>query len=597
MMTQTTKGGARLAAEESDALSPGSKALIALAAVLGAALLTLGAFCAVAAASNTVYPRTTVLGNEVGGLTVEEAAQRLAPLLPQAYDQNGIPLLLDGEEVLLATLSDLGLSPEAEQCAQLAYAAGRSGNLLMDGIGYVAALLRVQEVTPTLDLGTAAVQRAVEQIAQQIEREAQPLRYELREDDLSHIALTKAQTGIALDREALTQQLRERLHSGDLSAIDCAYDALPYDSAITLDSIAQELLGECQNAGYDSASGSITEERIGVFFDTEQARTLLQNAAEGETVLVDARVQFPTVYAKDLTEDVLFRDLLASYSTKLTGSAARISNVRLAANACNGTVLNTGDEFSFNGVVGKRTAARGYLPAPAYLAGETVDTIGGGICQVSSTLYAACLHANLAITDRTAHRYVSSYIPNGLDATVSWGTLDYKFQNNTNYPIRIVATTENGKLHVQLYGTKTDESYVVITSETYGATGYETVYQDTPDLPAGTEQVKQTPYSGCKVQTYRNVYAADGTLLSSTAEALSHYKSRNKIILRGTAASSTITPAPAPDDDDGSGELDGFFDPSVPSDDTTILPGFNGDDDASTGKNDELIDTGEDWIF
>ena len=205
----------------------------------------------------------------------------------------------------------------------------------------------------------------------------------------------------------------------------------------------------------------------------------------------------------------------------------------------------------------------------------------------------------MEITERTAHRYVSSYIKNGLDATVSWGTLDYKFRNNTDYPIKIVTTTNDGKITVMLYGTKVDDSYVVMTSKEYEPTGFNVVYQDTPDLPAGTEEVKQTAYSGCKVKTYRNVYAGDGTLISSTDEAFSHYKSRDKIILRGIGGAGSVTPG------DPNGELEGWGDPSEGlGDSESLIPGFNPDeplmDDpyVDTPPADApFIDNGEDWIF
>ena len=109
------------------------------------------------------------------------------------------------------------------------------------------------------------------------------------------------------------------------------------------------------------------------------------------------------------------------------GTAARVSNVKLASAAFDGTVLNSGDLFSYNETVGQRTEAKGYKAAPAYVQGETVDEIGGGVCQPSSTLYYACLLANMEITERYAHRYIPAYITRGMDATVSWGGPDYKF--------------------------------------------------------------------------------------------------------------------------------------------------------------------------
>lgn len=549
-MAETASGGARL---ENAAPTRSKKWLAALGILAALLIAAYGTLCYLVYTSDTIFPNTTVLSYPVGGLTEVEAAEQLRPLLPEGYRSHGISFRLDGEEALLTSLADLGLSPNAEESARLAYDAGRGGNVALHGYYYLRALLLGQEVTPPLDLSDSAIQSAADTVRAALEREAQPLRYRLDESDNEHIAFIQAQTGRKVDSDKLLSDLSAMLRGGTLGSIDCAYDPLPYDESVTVKTIARELIQDGRNAWYDPATGEISEAILGVQFDANEAETLLAETAEGEEVAVDAEVFFPVVYKAEL-EEVLFRDVLATYTTTVPGPAARINNVRLAARACNGAVLNCGDEFSFNKRVGKRTEERGYQAATAYIAGESVDTIGGGICQASSTLYAACLLADLEITSRTAHRYVSSYIPYGMDATVSWGTLDYRFRNDTDYPIKVVSAFNGSKLTFTLYGTKVDDHYVEITSEQLGGTvGWETVYEETDELPLGTEEVKQTPYTGRKIQTYRNVYAGDGTLLSSAAEALSDYKSRDQIILVGTADPEALPPDGADSPDDGGG--------------------------------------------
>ena len=177
-----------------------------------------------------------------------------------------------------------------------------------------------------------------------------------------------------------------------------------------------------------------------------------------------------------------------------------------------------------------------------------MDEIGGGICQTSSTLYLACLRSNLEITERYAHRYVPAYIPAGMDATVSWGGPDYKFTNNTDYPIKIVTSYSGGYLTVQILGTNLTGVTAKITNEHLSTTPYKVVYEDDPTLAPGTEQVKTTPYTGYKYRTYRNLYDADGNLISSSYEATSDYKSRDKVILRGPAVEEPDTPTVGPGD-------------------------------------------------
>ena len=222
---------------------------------------------------------------------------------------------------------------------------------------------------------------------------------------------------------------------------------------------------------------------------------------------------------------------------KILKPGGRIGNVKLSAQIINGLVLNSGETFSYNGSVGKRTADRGFKPAPAYVKGETVDEIGGGICQTSSTLYLACLMSNLEITERYAHRYVPAYIAWGMDATVSWGGPDYKFTNNTLDPVKIVTKYEKGYLTVQILGTNVDGTYVKMSNEVLSKTPWETIYQEDPTMaPGSPDVVKVTPYTGYKVNSYQTIYDKDGKVIDSHFEASSNYKVRNKVILQAPAA-------------------------------------------------------------
>lgn len=164
-----------------------------------------------------------------------------------------------------------------------------------------------------------------------------------------------------------------------------------------------------------------------------------------------------------------------------------------------------------------------------------MDVYGGGVCQVSSTLYYATLKANLEIVMRYCHQYAPGYIKWGCDATVYDGFPDFIFANNTDYPIKIVTYWNDNNVTVEILGTKVDDSYVEMVSETVDVIPWETVYEETDELAPGEKQEIQTPYTGYVVQTWRNVYAGDGSLLSSTFEATSNYESRDQIIRIGKA--------------------------------------------------------------
>ena len=346
--------------------------------------------------------------------------------------------------------------------------------------------------------------------------------------------VTLAKDGRTVSLSDLRQGLESANWAGDLSL------PVPYTTTaaqvLSAQDIHDAVAGEMKNAGYDPATKSITPEQLGADFDVTAAQAALDAAQPGETVAIPASIQRPAVTAEEL-KGVLFRDVLGTCKTHVSGTAARISNVKLSASTINGYVLNCGEVFSYNGTVGQRTAARGYQAAPAYVKGETVDEIGGGICQTSSTLYLACLMSNLEITERYAHRYVPAYIAWGMDATVSWGGPDYKFTNNTLYPVKIVTKYEKGYLTVQILGTNVDGTYVKMSNEVLSKTPWETIYQEDPTMaPGSPDVVKVTPYTGYKVNSYQTIYDKDGKVIDSHFEASSNYKVRNKVILQAPAA-------------------------------------------------------------
>lgn len=578
----------------------GKLPLIIAAAV--AAVLVIGyiAICAVAANSDTILPHVSVLlpDIEVGGQTKPEARDYLAEVLDDAMERCGYSSALvdegssspkadsaDGKDTPNAggnqnalsdasysfTLADLGAGVDLDALTQQLYQVGREGGFLTNGWTYLTHLLgRDRCILPEeagLTLDNLRTRATAERLAESLSYPAVDSAWETGADT---ITLTKARDGRSVDPAELEAAIRGMV-SGRSDYALCGFTTLAA-KVLTAQEIYDTVAGEMKNAGYDPDTKSIYAETVGAEFDAEEAQKLLDSAEPGETVEIAAVIEYPTVTAEQL-EKVLFRDVLGTYTTHVGGSSGRIGNVRLSAKSINGYVLNCGEVFSYNDVVGQRTAARGYSAAPAYVKGETVDEIGGGICQTSSTLYMATLLSNLEIVTRAAHRYVPAYIPKGMDATVSWGGPEYRFRNDTDYPIKVTASVSSKNyLTITIYGTKTDDTYVKITNEVLGSTPYETVYENDSTLPAGTEKVKQTPYTGYKVRTYRNVYSGDGKLISSTFEASSDYKARNKIILKGPEA---VTKPDPPVTDPGTATNPGTTEPGTTTDpgaETPVTP-------------------------
>ena len=541
-------GGARLKKSN-------KKPLVIVEIVAGILLAAYLGLCVYAGSLNTFYPNRNINGIDVGGLTVSEAQAKLeTELLAQKIT------LTDSATGVTAvvTVADLGYTAaDFAGDAQYWKDCDKQEGFFNKGWAYLSfAMGRWPGGANWPDMDQAALEETAARLAGTFAQEPLDSVYELAD---SAIRITKARDGWAAD--GLEKVLANiSAYSQDGYQVSFSSTTVPAKT-LTAQEIYDEVSGEVKNAGYDAETDSIIPEQVGAEFDVAAAQAALDAAEPGETVSIDAVIEYPTVTAEELRE-VLFRDVLGEARTQVKGTAARKSNVNLSAAAINSYVMNTGDIFSYNGVVGQRTAARGYQPAPAYVKGETVDEIGGGICQTSSTLYLACLRANLEITERYAHRYIPTYITPGMDATVSWGGPDYKFANDTSYPIKIVTEYAGGYLTVRILGTKTDDITVKMTNEFLSSTPYETIYEDDETLAPGTEQVKTTPYTGSKYRTYRNLYDGDGNLISSTYEATSDYKARNKVILRGPAK--TDEPAvPAA----GSGEI-----PATPDEPATEPP-------------------------
>lgn len=264
------------------------------------------------------------------------------------------------------------------------------------------------------------------------------------------------QTAFDLCRGGGLQQQFETL-SGMGAGVDYTVSRT-YCTREALEGIA---LGIALNTNYlpsdAEAIGFDAETQMFIFGDPTSGQTLDREAlySDIESAFEQGGGEVELKY--DYTEGEVPVDgygLIATYTTDAsTSSSARLHNIRLALSTINGTCVEPGEVFSFNGVVGERTKAAGYRPAPAYSRMETVMEYGGGICQVSSTLYAAVEKAGLEIVERHSHSLKVTYIPKGMDATVDWGNKDFKFANNTSEAIYIVGYVDGfEQVHINLYG-------------------------------------------------------------------------------------------------------------------------------------------------
>ena len=254
----------------------------------------------------------------------------------------------------------------------------------------------------------------------------------------------------------------------------------------------------------------VKQDASGIKLDKEAAAGVVTRAVSSgrNFVQLPIVVDPPQVTSKDLAE---INTLLASFTTPFNaGKRGRTHNLRLGARAISGKVVMPSQVFSFNDTIGPRLVGTGFQIAQIYVRGELVDGIGGGICQVSSTLFNAVLLAGLKVVERSPHPEAVPYVAAGRDATVAYGHKDFRFQNTNKMPIGIVTMVRGSNVTVQLYGSAQDRREVkVFTGKRRRvAAGSKTVVDAT--LDAGVRKVVEKGVSGADVVLYRKMVGPDG---------------------------------------------------------------------------------------
>ena len=421
---------------------------------------------------DTTYPNLILNGVEVGGLTEAQVAEKLSTSGWQERVSTPLTVTTVGGQSFEVDPLQSGLVLPAEQAASFAYSYGRNGNVIDNLLDYLDCLIH------PVDLELAAQTANRDYLLSCIDANQAAVNALLGDAEYvpdyegSRLLLHKGWGQLRLDQEAILSAITDALSRGDTSVTCSALSSelTPPD----FQAIYYELQKDPRDASFtDDGRFEVIDEVVGCTFDVAAASQLWANAAPAEEIAIPMQVTWPAVTGKQL-RDSLFRDLLGSCTTNYWNSTDnRINNVQLASSKIDGTILYPGDLFSYNEVVGTRTTEAGFLPAPAYVDGDVKDEIGGGACQVSSTLYAATLFAFLETVERTNHYFPVHYMQLGTDATVTipdagGNVMDLKFRNSRNYPIKLVAYStvdeENYQrnLTFEIWGTLEDGDYMPI---------------------------------------------------------------------------------------------------------------------------------------
>ena len=283
--------------------------------------------------------------------------------------------------------------------------------------------------------------------------------------DGNNLIITKGSAGYTVNIEKMTDYIKENIFNlaFNNNTINLIVEE-QYPTSINLDEIYNQIHKEPVNAYYTQNPFAVYPSENGVDFaiSLEEAKNMLQN--ENTEYSIPLKVVYPEITTNMIGTEA-FPDLLSDFSTNYaTSNKNRTTNLILAANKINGTVIMPNETFSYNKVVGERTIQAGYKEAPIYVSGRVEDGLGGGICQITTTLYNAVLLANLEIVERSNHQFIPSYANASRDATVVYGAIDFKFRNNREYPIKITCSVSNGIANFKIFGLKSNNDYEVLLS-------------------------------------------------------------------------------------------------------------------------------------
>lgn len=509
---------------------------------------------------NNVY----VAGVNLGGMTKEEAEAALRRATDLTFTQNDMVIELP-DLILSLSPADTKASLNVEAAVEAAYEYGRTGSreeqaealknsMVMDHpIALLPYLnLDLNYIRKELDDYGASFNTVYADASAVVEGEMPVLDAADEKFDAEAkgqtLLLNMGMPGRYVDIDSIYNKVLDAYSFNIFLVQISMQEREKIPEALDLQALYDEYYVAPVDASIDTETFDVIPEIYGYGFDLNAAREALENAHYGDTVEIPMELIAPELLGDDMSA-VLFRDVLCEYKTEHTKNENRNTNLRLACEAINGTILYPGDTFDYNTVVGKRTEEKGYKKAAAYSSGKTVETLGGGICQVSSTIYYCCLVADLEIVNRLPHSYVSSYMPMGMDATVSWGGPEFTFRNNTNYPIRIETWVADGYVHCKLLGTDEKDYYIVMEYEVIGSVGADTVYEEfTKDNnPEGYRdgEVIQTAYRGYTVKTYKCKYDKEtDELIERVFDQTSVYKKRDKIIAKLVVETEPPTEAP-----------------------------------------------------
>ena len=481
-------------------------------------LLAIGGAVYVAAdtisSGDKIFPNVYIDGIEVGGMTADEARSMLESCNWEKSVSGDLEIRLPMDVTETVNYVEAGVRMTADEALGAAVAYGRGTGSFEQLKTYInCMIIPVDVAEKEIVINSDYVMSRVEEAAKKFEKATEDNAYKV-DVDRAIFSMLKGAGEIKIDTQELYNKVDAALRTEEESVIyrlgDVQLETPDFKK------ILEKERKEPADAYYDSKKDEIVPEVVGVEFDPAEAAKIWKEAEPLSYVEVPMFTTPAEVTAEQL-KSTLFVDVLGEYTTNYKGSTDnRVSNIKLAVQKINGMVLNPGETFSYNKTLGERTAEKGYLEAAAYDNGDVIQALGGGICQVSTTL---CCAVRLSLLDytRTCHQFQVAYIEAGRDATVDYtnfengGGVDFTFTNNKEYPIKIVCSVneDDTTITFQILGTDTDHYTTSFQEKFVGYLSHSDAYghDDTHSDNWNSTRV------GYMYDAFVEVYDADGNFV------------------------------------------------------------------------------------
>lgn len=478
--------------------------------------------------NNNILNGVKIEGIDVSGLSREEAKAKIETVYNAKKEEDIILKYNDFETTISQDI--LETNYDLDKAVNEAISLGKDGNIITNNYNILFALLGKKNIKVDMSINEEQIKDEIENIQTNIPGTIIEPDYYVENDKL---IITPGQKGIKISVDNLINRIKNTLKT---SSSNQQYIEIPMDNVwpdkIDIEKIHDEIYKEVQDAYLTENPITIHPEVEGIDFDIEEAKKILEN--DSEQYEIPLKITKPNVTMEQIGAEA-FPNKISFYSTRYDGGDVnRSTNLELACEKINDVIVLPGETFSYNKTLGERSKAAGYKTAKVYENGEVVDGIGGGICQISSTLYNAVLKANLEIVERRNHQFITSYVEEGRDATVAYGVTDFKFKNSRKYAIKIKASASNGVATIEIFGIKEEIEYQIsFDTKTISTIPYTVKYIDDNTLKTGTEVVKQKGANGIVTETYL-IKSLNGQVVSNTLLSKDTYSAMQRIVLRGT---------------------------------------------------------------